>query len=96
MYDPDVLLECMVESDANAVRRARRARRSALLVSVALQLVLVTGLVLLPLVASGERLVMMRLTPIPPYPRSPVGKQVSHGEQALPQKHGPIRPGKTI
>ena len=63
-----VLSRCLVEGDEAALARARRECRKALLVSVGLQAVLLAALVLLPLLATGERLVARRdFTPITPW-----------------------------
>ena len=79
-----VLSRCLVEGDEAALARARRQRRKALLVSVGLQVILLAALVLLPLLATGERLVARRdFTPIAPWYGSPhasrhPGSQASH------------------
>jgi len=79
-----VLSRCLVEGDEAALARARRECRKALLVSVGLQAVLLAALVLLPLLATGERLVARRdFTPITPWYGSPhesrhPGTQASH------------------
>src|SRR5207245_43875 len=79
-----VLSRCLVEGDEPALAQARRECRKALLVSVGLQAVLLAALVLLPLLATGDRLVARRdFTPITPWYGSPresrhPGTQGSH------------------
>ncbi len=59
------LRRCLVEGDAAATARSRRRRCQALLVSLALQVSLLAGLVLVPLVATSERVFALRMTPLP-------------------------------
>src|SRR5712692_2061033 len=59
------LRRCLVEGDAAATARSRRRRCQALLVSLAVQVSLLAGLVLVPLVATSERVFALRMTPLP-------------------------------
>src|SRR5712692_8134712 len=59
------LRRCLVEGDAAATARSRRRRCQALLVSLAVQASLLAGLVLVPLVATSERVFALRMTPLP-------------------------------
>ncbi len=98
-----VLSRCLVEGDEAALARARRQRSKALLVSVGLQVILLAALVLLPLLATGERLVARRdFTPIAPWYGSPQasrhpGTQASHrnptGKTPVIYQPVKIRPG---
>ncbi len=81
-----LLRQCLVEGDEAAVARSRRLRRRSLLVSLALQAALLAALVLLPLLATGSRLVYLRMTPVPPYPVSPRGNPDGHAGAARPPK----------
>jgi periplasmic protein TonB len=58
---------CLVEGDPEQRKRERSVRRRALLVSVLLQVTALVALVLIPLLAKPERIVLAIATPIPPY-----------------------------
>ncbi len=59
------LRRCLVEGDAAAIARSRRRRCQALLVSLAVQATLLAALVLVPLLATSERMFALRMTPLP-------------------------------
>ncbi len=59
------LRRCLVEGDPAATARSRRRRCQALLVSLAVQVSLLAGLVIVPLVATSERVFALRMTPLP-------------------------------
>ena len=65
------LWQCLVEGDAAATARSRRRRCQALLVSLAVQASLLAALVLVPLVATSERVFALRMMPLRPYRGSP-------------------------
>ncbi len=65
------LWRCLVEGDAAAAARSRRRRCQVLLISLAVQAGLLAALVLVPLVATSERVFALRMTPLPPYRGSP-------------------------
>ncbi len=92
-----LLRQCLVEGDEAAVARSRRMRRRSLLISLALQAALLAALVLLPLLATGSRLVYLRMTPVPPYPVSPRGNPDGRGGAARPpSKTHPVHPNTPI
>ena len=62
------LKNCLVEGDPDQERRANRGKRRAVLVSVVVQLLVLTALVVFPLFSKGEHITFER-TPLPPYPR---------------------------
>jgi protein TonB len=64
---------CLVEGDPEQRKRERRTRRRALAISVVLQAIVFAAVVLVPLLAKPERIVMAHdFVPIPPYrPYSP-------------------------
>jgi len=64
---------CLVDGDAEQRQRERRVRRRALAISILLQSAALTVLVLVPLFAKTERIVMKDFVPMPPYghPGSP-------------------------
>ncbi len=77
---------CLVEGDRIALTRARRLRRKALLISLALQAGLLTALILQPLVATGERPVRLRMTPVPPWQGSPHATTRSNAGSSGPRR----------
>lgn len=58
---------CLVDGDAEQRQRERRVRRRALAISIVLQTAALTVLVLVPLFAKTERIVMKGFVPMPPY-----------------------------
>ena len=72
---------CLVEGDPEQRKRERSVRRRALLVSILLQSTALIVLVLIPLFAKPERIVLGSIaTPIPPY------HHVSEQRSATPQQ----------
>ena len=65
------LRACLVEGDPQSEKRARRIKQRAVAISIILQALALTGLVLYPLLSKGERLSLKNMTPIPPY--APIG-----------------------
>ena len=60
---------CLLESDSELERRARRGRRRAILISIILQILVVTALLLVPLLGKGENIAGRVLVPTVPYSR---------------------------
>ena len=58
---------CLVEGDAEQLRRERSVRRRALAISILLQSAVLTTLFLVPLLGKAERISLNIVTPIPPY-----------------------------
>jgi len=82
----DFLRNCMVEGDSDHEKHVRRNRRRALLVSIVIQILLVSTLVLFPLLSHGENIASYCiLTPIPPYPRGTLHPRKTPVE---PPSHG--------
>ncbi|HEY7825488.1 MAG TPA: energy transducer TonB [Candidatus Acidoferrales bacterium] len=67
MNDLGSLSQCLVESDAEAIGRAHRLRRKALALSMVLQLLVVAGLLLWPLLIPAAIPGLYMVTPLPPY-----------------------------
>lgn len=65
------LRTCLVESDPESERSARRGKRRALALSIALQIVVVASLALIPLLSNGERISLKNMTPLLPSLYSP-------------------------
>ena len=67
------LSRCLVEGDEAALRRARRLRHKALLLSVAVEVALVAAMLLAPLLATSERPRLRSYVPLPPWRGTPQG-----------------------
>jgi protein TonB len=82
---PGWLNECLIDGDPASIRNARRARRKAVSVSLALQVGLLATALIVPLFA---RVVVPRperfITPIPPYAR---GGGSNQPQRAQPERH---------
>jgi periplasmic protein TonB len=61
------LSQCMMDSDPEALARARRLRRKAILISVILEALLLGTTLLWPLITTGVLPPRYILTPLPPY-----------------------------
>ena len=59
---------CLVDGDAEALERARRLRRKAVAISIALQAAALAALLVWPLVTPGELPRQFNITPAPPFP----------------------------
>jgi len=68
-----MLSRCLVEGDAASQAHARRLRRRALVTSLALQFALLAGLILYPLLATGERIKAYTVVLRPSYRGLPQG-----------------------
>ena len=66
------LRSCLVDGDLQSEKRARRIKQRAVAVSIVLQTLALTALVLCPLLGKSERISAPNFTPIPPY--GPIGK----------------------
>lgn len=71
------LSQCMVDSDGAAKTRAKRLRRKALAASVALEALLVAGVMLWPLVTLGVLPAQVVVTPLPPFRGAPESRPVA-------------------
>ena len=58
---------CLVDGDTEQVTRARRSRSKALVLSLVIQAAALAALVLFPLLATGEKLSFVNVTPVPPF-----------------------------
>jgi TonB family protein len=61
------LQSCLVEGDPEQRLRERRVRRRALVISIAMQSVVVAALVLVPLFGRPARIALANVMPLPPY-----------------------------
>jgi protein TonB len=86
MSDLGNLTNCLVDSDTEAASRARRLRRKALVVSLALEAGLVGAMLLWPLITPGVLPRWYVVTPAPPYPGGGGGTSHPH-EPAHPHPH---------
>jgi periplasmic protein TonB len=80
------LQSCLVEGDPQSEKRARRIKQRAVAISIALQTLALTALILFPLLSKGERIPIKIFDTLPPYhrgtphPVNPVPRQPSHPE----------------
>jgi len=77
---------CLVEGDPQSEKRARRIKQRAVAISIALQTLALTALVLFPLLSKGERISIQYVTPIPPY--GPAG-EIQHSTTPHHPAHPP-------
>src|ERR1700693_1521846 len=71
MRDPQILVQSLVEGDPARVVRFRRLRRKAVLLSVAVEAMLLAALLLAPLATPGTLRGRLDWTPMPPYGGAP-------------------------
>ncbi len=79
------LSQCMVDSDPEAISRARRLRQKALVISVFLEVVCLAAMLLWPLITPGVLPHGYIMTPVPPY-------HGGGGPRRTLQEHQPPRP----
>lgn len=80
------LQNCLVDCDPQSEKRARRIKQRAVAISIALQTLALTALILFPLLSKGERISLQNFTPIPPY--APIGDH-HRSAPADPGRHAP-------
>jgi len=84
MRTPDLLSDCLVDSDADANRRAKARRRKALTISLAVQALLLAALLITPILMPGSMSARFVFVPLPP---------IGGGGHAAPRRHiGPPKP----
>ena len=81
---------CLVEGDAEQRRGARRVRRRALIISIALQTAFLAALILVPLFGKTQRIAFAYATPVPPY--SPYRNAPANPGAPRPHPNGPQNP----
>jgi len=87
------LAECLMESDAGALVRARRLRRKALVLSIAFEAALVAAMLVWPLITPGVLSRQYVSTPAPPYPGGVYAKPApTHGSPHPITDHTPALP----
>jgi len=69
---------CLVESDSEFEKRARKIKRRALVASIIFQILVVAALVLFPLLGKGESIATYAVTPSIPYHHGTVPNQHQH------------------
>ncbi|MGB7517766.1 MAG: hypothetical protein WBW90_26740, partial [Candidatus Acidiferrum sp.] len=80
------LRDCLVGGDSTQEARVRRSKRRALLISIVVQILIVTALVLFPLFTKGEN-IASRAIFVPAIPYSP-GHPHDPGKPAAQPPHG--------
>lgn len=78
---------CLVEGDSEFERRASSIKRRALVASIILQVLVVAGLVLVPLLSKGESIAAYNPTIMPPYHRGALAPQHPHGPRPIAERH---------
>src|ERR1700692_2517288 len=66
-HDSASLRACLVDGDADQLNRARRTRRRSLLLSVLVQIAILSALVLFPILSKTPRIALANVMPVPPY-----------------------------
>src|SRR5438552_3009019 len=93
--------ECLVEGSAEEKKRGRKIRRRAIEISIALQSLGLTALVIAPMVAKPTEIRMASIMPIPPY--NPLRPSPGHQRETISRPEprpcvvcptGPITPIK--
>jgi len=79
---------CLVEGDPQSEKRARRIKQRAVAISIALQTLALTALLVFPLLGQSERIGMHIVTPIPPF-------RYGHPAPASPSPQQPLQ-GVTV
>jgi periplasmic protein TonB len=85
--DLGVLNGCLVEGDLEQQKRQRMLRRRALILSVAVQSIVVAAIVLVPLFGRPARIALANVTPLPPYYSRPAPRAIT---EAQPQQPPPV------
>jgi len=85
------LTRCLVDANGNTTAGAGRERRKALGVSALVQFCTLTVLLIVPLFATGSRLILHQtnFVPLPPYGGGPKHNAANTQRATLPPTHGP-------
>jgi periplasmic protein TonB len=78
--------QCLLEGDAEQVRRARRLRRKAMGISLVFEALLILAMLVVPLITQGVPPKFEMLTPLPPYMGMP-GAGPAHPHAGPPARH---------
>jgi protein TonB len=90
-----ILGHCLVEGDEVALALAQRTRRKAVVVSLLLEGACLGGLLLFPLLATGQRPILHQVMPLPPYGGGPrTNPQTTRGSKPVSRRSP--KPGKVI
>jgi TonB family protein len=81
--DLGLLKGCLVEGDPEQQKRQCAVRRRALVLSVAVQSIVVATIMLVPLFGKPARIAMANVTPLPPYYSRPAPRPIT---EAQPQQ----------
>jgi TonB family protein len=83
---PGSLQSCLVEGDPEQRLHERRVRRRALVISIAMQSIVLAALVLVPLFGRPARIALANVMPLPPYYHSS-SERTSTTETHAPRQH---------
>jgi periplasmic protein TonB len=86
-HDSASLRACLVDGNADQLHRARRTRRRSLLLSVLIQIAILAGLVLLPLLSKPPRIALANVMPVPPYRRTTPAEHTTVRQPHVPRTH---------
>jgi len=87
-FGVSALTHCLVDADSSATRGIGRARRKALGVSALVQFFTIAAILIVPLFATGSRLILRptNFVPLPPYGGAP-RQQIVRGQDQQPPSH---------
>ena len=85
--DSSSLRACLVDGDADQLRRARRTRRRSLLLSVLVQIAILSALVLFPILSKTPRIALANVLPIPPYYHAATADHATPRQLHFPRTH---------
>jgi periplasmic protein TonB len=78
---------CLVDGDADQLRRARRTRRRSLLLSVLLQIAILAALILIPILSKTPRIALANVMPVPPYRHAAAADHAAPHQPHIPRTH---------
>jgi TonB family protein len=85
--DSSSLRACLVDGDADQLRRARRTRRRSLLLSVLLQIAILAALILFPILSKTPRIALANVMPVPPYYHAATADHATPRQPHIPRTH---------
>jgi periplasmic protein TonB len=86
-HDSASLRACLVDGDDEQLNRARRTRRRSLLLSVLIQIGILAGLVLVPLLSKPPRIALAKVMPVPPYRHATPAEHITVRQPHVPRTH---------
>jgi len=96
MQPGEKFVRCLLDQKDEASRRARRLRRATLLLSILIQALVLTLLLLRPLFGAQEIRLVARLIPLPPYRGRPAGPPPESSKPQPPRSHHAALPARPV